>query len=440
MSFGSAVFLFAFLPASVLLYYPLPGTRAKNICLLTVSLLFYAFGRLADLPVLLGAALLNYLTGLFLPRRWVLALGVALNLSVLLFYKLFLPASMPLGVSFFIFQGISYLVDAYRNPEQVSRRFLPLLQYLCFFPNLISGPLWKFQDMRPMLEDRRTTPETAAKGLRRFTVGLGKKLLLSAPLGLVVDAVYALEPSALDVRTAWLGAVCYALQLYLDFSGYSDMAIGLGTAFGFKLPENFDFPYLASSITGFWRRWHITLSRWFRDYLYIPLGGNRKGPARTVANKLAVFLATGLWHGVNWTFVFWGLWHWLLSALETVTSLKNAERRWYGRIYALLAVVTGFALFRANTLAQGFGVIARMFTGFSLTAVSSRLLASALTNKVLLALFLGSLISAGLPARLVRRLDGKYEPLRFALALLLLAACMMALASGSFQPFIYQRF
>lgn len=440
MSFGSAVFLFAFLPASALLYYPLPGTRSKNICLLTVSLLFYAFGRLADLPVLLGAALLNYLTGLFLPRRWVLALGVALNLSVLLFYKLFLPASMPLGVSFFIFQGISYLVDAYRNPEQVSRRFLPLLQYLCFFPNLISGPLWKFQDMRPMLENRRTTPEAAAKGLRRFTVGLGKKLLLSAPLGLAVDAVYALEPSALDVRTAWLGAVCYALQLYLDFSGYSDMAIGLGTAFGFKLPENFDLPYLASSITGFWRRWHITLSRWFRDYLYIPLGGNRKGPARTVANKLAVFLATGLWHGVSWTFILWGLWHWLLSALETVTPLKNAERRWYGRIYALLAVVTGFALFRANTLAQGFGVIARMFTGFSLTAASTRLLATALTNRVLLALFLGSLISAGLPARLVRRLDGKYEPLRFALALLLLAACMMALASGSFQPFIYQRF
>lgn len=442
MSFGSAIFLFAFLPASVALCHLSPGTRAKNICLLTVSLLFYAFGRLADLPVLLCAALLNYLFGLFLRRRWVLALGVSLDLGLLLFYKFLCPASMPLGISFFTFQGISYLVDAYRDPERVSHRFLPLLQYLCFFPNLISGPLWKFQDMRPMLEDRRTTPEATARGLRRFAVGLGKKLLLSAPLGLAVDAVYALDPSVLDVRTAWLGAVCYALQLYLDFSGYSDMALGLGAVFGFKLPENFYLPYLASSITGFWRRWHISLSRWFRDYLYIPLGGNRKGSARTVLNKLAVFLATGLWHGVNWTFVLWGLWHWLLSALETVTPLKNIERRRFGRVYALLAVVIGFALFRAGTLAQGFGVIAKMFTGFSFTAASSRLLASALTNRVLLSLFLGLLISVGLPARLVRRLDGGtgMETLRFGLTLLLLAACIMALASGSFQPFIYQQF
>ena len=421
----------------------MPGTRAKNICLLTASLLFYGFGRLADLPILVGLALINHLFGLFLcRRRWVLALGVLLDLGALLFYKLLCPASLPLGISFFTFQAISYLADAYRDPAQTSPRFLPLLQYLCFFPNLISGPLWKFKDMRPMLDDRRTTPEAAAKGLRRFTVGLGKKLLLSAPLGLAVDAVYALDPSALDFRTAWLGAVCYALHLYLDFSGYSDMALGLGALFGFKLPENFDLPYLAVSISDFWRRWHISLSRWFRDYLYIPLGGNRGGTARTVANKLAVFLATGLWHGVSWTFVLWGLWHGLLSALETVTPLKNTKRRWYGRIYALLAVVTGFALFRAGTLAQGFGLIAKLFTGFSLTAASTRLLASALTNQVLLALLLGLLISAGIPVRLSRRLDGKSgsETLRFGLTLLLLTACIAALASGSFQPFIYQQF
>lgn len=443
MSFGSAIFLFAFLPASVALYHLMPAARAKNILLLTVSLLFYGFGRLADLPILVGLALFNFLLGLFLRRRrWVLALGVSMDLGVLLFYKFLFPASLPLGISFFTFQAISYLVDAYRDPAQTSRRFVPLLQYLCFFPNLISGPLWKFQDMRPMLEHRQTTPEATAKGLRRFTVGLGKKLLLSAPLGLTVDTVYALDPSALDFRTAWLGAVCYALHLYLDFSGYSDMALGLGSMFGFHLPENFDLPYLAASITDFWRRWHISLSHWFRDYLYIPLGGNHKGPARTVSNKLAVFLATGLWHGVSWTFLLWGLWHGLLSALETVTPLKNTNRRWYGRIYALLAVVTGFALFRAGTLAQGFGLIAKLFTGFSLTAASTRLLASALTNRVLLALLLGLLISAGIPARLSRRLDGKSgaETLRFGLTLLLLTACITALASGSFQPFIYQQF
>lgn len=421
----------------------MPGTRAKNICILTVSLLFYAFGRLADLPILIGMALLNYLIGRILrQRRWVLVLGVGLNLGVLLSYKIFFPALLPLGISFFTFQGISYLADAYRDPEQTSRRFLPLLQYLCFFPNLISGPLWKFRDMRPMLENRRTTPETTAKGLRRFTVGLGKKLLLSAPLGVFVDAVYALDLSALDFRTAWLGAVCYALQLYLDFSGYSDMALGLGMVFGFRLPENFEMPYLAVSITDFWRCWHISLSHWFRDYLYIPLGGSRRGKTRTVLNKLAVFLATGLWHGVSLTYVLWGLWHGLLCALEIATPLKNANRRWYGRIYTLLAVLAGFALFRAETLTQGVGLIVKLFTGFSLTGTSALLLASSLTNRVLLALLLGLLISAGIPARLVRRLDGipGIEAVRFGLTLVLLLLCIAALASGSFQPFIYQQF
>lgn len=443
MSFGSAIFLFAFLPASAALCHLMPGTRTKNMALLAASLLFYGFGRLVDLPILLGMALLNYILGLLLPRwRWTLALGVTLNLGVLLAYKLFFPALLPLGISFFTFQGISYLADASRDPEQVSRRFLPLLQYLCFFPNLISGPLWKFREMRPMLEDRRTTPEATAKGLRRFTAGLGKKLLLSAPLGGFVDAVYALDPSALDVRTAWLGAVCYALHLYLDFSGYSDMAVGLGMLFGFRLPENFDLPYLAVSLSDFWRRWHISLSHWFRDYLYIPLGGSRKGKARAAANKLAVFLATGFWHGVRPTYLLWGLWHGLLCALETVTPLKNTNRRWYGRIYALLAILIGFAMFRAETLGQGMGLIAKLFTGFSLTGVSTRLLASALTNRVWLALLTGLFISAGVPAGLSRRLDGVRgaEAVRYGFTLVLLFACAAALAAGSFQPFIYQQF
>lgn len=421
----------------------MPGTRSKNMCLLTVSLLFYAFGRLTDLPVLVFMALLNYFCALHLrQRRWLLALGVTLNLGLLLFYKLLRPVSLPLGISFFTFQGISYLVDAWRDPTQTSRRFLPLLQYLCFFPNLVSGPLWKFRDMGPQLENRQTTPESAARGLRRFTVGLGKKLLLAAPLGAAADAVYALAPSLLDIRTAWLGAIGYALYLYLDFSGYSDMALGLGTLFGFSLPENFDLPYLSVSITDFWRRWHITLSHWFRDYLYIPLGGSRKGKTRAITNKLTVFLATGLWHGLNWTYILWGIWHGLLASLETVTPLKNTNRRWYGRVYTLLAVTTGFALFRAGTLSQGFTLIARLFTGFSLTLSSTQLLASALTSRVLLALLLGALLSAGLPARLTKRLNGKpaMEAARSILTLLLLAACITALASGSFQPFIYQQF
>ncbi len=450
MSFASPLFLFAFLPLSVALYHLLPGTRARNGFLLFASLLFCAFGRLADLLILLGAAVVDYVFGLLLRRlgkgrRGVLAVGAVLELGLLLFYKLWAlrpEAVLPLGLSFFTFQGLSYLVDAYREPEQASPRFFPLLQYLCFFPNLTSGPIWKFRDMRPLLSERRTTPEATASGLRRFTVGLAKKLLLAAPLGTAVDAVFALDPSALDLRTAWLGAVAFALQLYLDFSGYSDMALGLGRLFGFALPENFALPYRACSITEFWRRWHSSLSGWFRDSLYIPLGGSRRGKVRTVRNKLAVFLATGLWHGMNWTYLLWGLWHGLLASLETVAPLRRMERHWYGHLYALWTVLLGFALFRAGTLGQGFALIAKLFGGFALTTASTRLLASVLTARAVWALVLGVLLSAGLPGLLWRRLErwrGR-EALSFVLTLPLLLLCALALASGSFQPFLYQQF
>lgn len=458
MAFGSPIFLFAFLPLCAALYFLVPGLKWKNVLLAAAGLVFYAFGRLADLPVLLGAAAVNYVFGLLLRRsgrgrRVLLASGVTLDLALLVFYKywnfftaalwpgLTLPAlPLPAGLSFFTFQGISYLADAYREPEQADCRFFPVLQYLCFFPNLISGPLWRYRDFHPMLKNRSTTPENAARGLRRFTVGLGKKLLLAAPIGLAVDAVFALDPSALDLRSAWLGALGYSMQLYLDFSGYSDMAIGLAALFGFRLPENFNLPFRSGSISEFWRRWHITLGGWFRDYLYIPLGGSRKGKVRTVLNKLAVFLATGLWHGASWNFILWGLWHGIFAALETVTPLRKTEKRWFGKLYTQLAVVLGFALFRAGTLGQGFSMIAKLFTGFSFTLETSKVLVSALTRRTLLALCVGFFVSIGFPAGLKLWKKRWFEPVSCILTLGLLFLCAAALASGSFQPFIYAQF
>ncbi len=458
MAFGSPIFLFAFLPLCAALYFLIPGIRGKNALLAAAGLVFYAFGRLADLPVLLGAAAVNYVFGLLLRRsgrgrRVFLVSGVALDLGLLAFYKywnfftaalwpgLTLPAlPLPAGLSFFAFQGISYLVDAYREPEQADKSFFPVLQYLCFFPNLISGPLWRYRDFRPMLKNRSTAPEAAARGLRRFTVGLAKKALLAAPLGLAVDAVFALDPSVLDIRSAWLGALGYSMQLYLDFSGYSDMAIGLAALFGFRLPENFDLPFRSGSISEFWRRWHITLGAWFRDYLYIPLGGSRRGKVRTVLNKLAVFLATGLWHGANWNFILWGLWHGMFAALETLTPLRKAEKRWFGKLYTQLAVVLGFALFRAGTLGQGFSMIAKLFTGFSLTFETSMALRAALTRRTLLALAAGFFVSTGFPAGLDVWKKRRLEPAGYILTFVLLFLCAAALASGSFQPFIYARF
>ncbi len=465
MGFGSALFLFGFLPLTVLLFHLLPGVRARQVLLVLASLVFYAFGRLWDLPILLASVALHYGAGRLLlrlesRRRAVVAVTVALDLALLLSCKyldflagalgqllgvsLAVPAlPLPLGVSFFTFQGISYVVDAYRDRSQAGRRLFPVLQYLTFFPNLVSGPLVSFRQVQPMLArlERPGSVETAA-ALRRFAVGLGKKLLLVGALQTLTDGLFGLDAAALDLRTAWLGAVSYTLQLYLDFSGYSDMAVGLGRLFGVALPENFRYPYRAGSITDFWRRWHISLSGWFRDYLYIPLGGSRRGYGRTLRNKAVVFLATGLWHGANWTFLIWGLWHGLFSLLETRRDGSRRRPRWYGHLYTLLVVVLGFAVFRADTLAQGFGMMGAMFTGFAWREASTLALIQYGTNRAWTALALGLLVSVNPFAGWWQRRAGRpgYVAASYGAALVLLALCIVAVAAGSFQPFLYQQF
>lgn len=450
MALNSAAFLFMFLPLLFILCRVLP--KGRRWLLAAGSLLFYAFGSLTALPLLLCAVLLNLLVGRQLAKGggkgWLL-LGLGFNLGALLFYKYlgFLlglfglvwdALALPPGLSFFTFQAISYLLDVYRGDTQALRSPLDMTLYLALFPRLLSGPLQRCGDFTAQLAGKQPDAEGCAAPLRRFTVGLAKKLLLAESLRAVADGIFALSPAALNAPAAWLGAIAYTLQLYFDFSGYTDMAIGVGGLFGFTLPENFDRPYTAVSLTDFWRRWHITLSRWFRDYVYIPLGGNRRGQGRTALNKLCVFLLTGLWHGAGWTFLLWGLWHGAFMMLESACRpfadfLKR--HRLLGRVYTLLVVVLGFVLFRAESLGAAWGLLSRLFA-FAPSPEAALTLTRLLDGAHIAALLGGAALSLlpRLPAR------EKWLPLRNFAALLLLLLSLLALAGGGFSPFIYARF
>ena len=451
MVFSSPVFLFAFLPAVFLLERLCPSLRLKNTLLALASLVFYAFGQLVFLPLFLGSVLLNYLSGLALMRlprgrRGVLALAVALNLLLLGVFKYgdFVLTNLgqppvgillPIGISFFTFQGMSYVIDVYRDPRSGTADFGKLLLYLAFFPQLIAGPIVKYHDIAPQIDSRATDPASTEEGLRRFIRGLGKKLLIADAVGRIADAVFT--GGAGDLRLAWLGAICYTLQIYYDFSAYSDMAIGMGRMFGFRLKENFLHPYAADSLRDFWRRWHGSLSSWFKEYLYIPLGGNRKGKLRTALNKLLVFLCTGLWHGVNWTFVVWGLGHGLLSSLEGALPTERLRKSRLGRLLSraltLLAVTLLFVIFRAENLSAAWAMLRSLFIP-GLTATGTAALA-----RVFHPVMAGILVLA-----LIFSQEWKLPPLppllRRAGSLVLLALCILSMSTGGFHPFLYFQF
>ena len=472
MVFSSPIFLFVFFPLVFLLHRIIPGTRAKNVLLAAASLVFYAFGQLRYVPLFLFSVVVNYTAGALLQRaerkrKGILAAAVVLDLGILGVFKytdfvlgnlnalgaaIPLPGILlPIGISFFTFQGLSYVIDVYRDPSSGTRNFLKVLLYISFFPQLIAGPIVKYHDVAAQIDERHASAEDVAVGLRRFCVGLGKKVLIANAVGAAADAVFNRAGGAGDWRLAWLGAVCYLFQIYYDFSGYSDMAIGMGRSFGFRFRENFDHPYAAVSIRDFWRRWHISLSSWFREYLYIPLGGNRRGKLRTALNKLLVFFCTGIWHGANWTFLFWGLGHGLLASLEGAGILP-AERlgcsragRLIGRIYTLLAVMLLFVIFRADSLGAGFAMIGAMFSGRT-DAGALALLRTLLDPSLILVLALAALFAGDwcekLHAAARRRSprEGLWEAAASlgCLALWLLSAA--SLACGGFNPFIYFQF
>lgn len=468
MVFSSAVFLFCFLPAVFLLYRLPFGHRWQNALLAAASLVFYAFGNLHYIPLFLASILINYGTGLLLGRRFphsraVITVNILLNLGILCIFKYtdFLITNLdalaglrlqpvglvlPIGISFFTFQGLSYTIDVYRRPEEYSPSFLKLLLYISFFPQLIAGPIVRWGDISAQIDARSCTPTQTSAGIRRFILGLSKKLLLADAAAFVADAVFS--AGIADCRLAWLGGICYTLQIYYDFSGYSDMAIGMGKMFGFSIRENFLFPYTAISIRDFWRKWHISLSTWFREYLYFPLGGSRRGRARAALNRLVVFFCTGLWHGANWTFVLWGLGHGLLSSLEGsgIIPVERLQKSTLGRlvcrIYTLLAVMLLFTLFRADSVVQGFGMIGAMFSPQMLPqggALLAELSTPAASLILCAALFL-SLDPIG--AKFHRWLTGtdRNELIPDLCCLLLLLLSVMSLAQSGFHPFIYFQF
>ena len=476
MVFSSVIFLCLFLPMVLGGYYLLPKREAKNLWLIVVSLLFYAFSGLWYVLLLLFSVFCNYLAGLFVSgRKGVLYVAVAVNLGVLGVFKyltflvrtvdqlpgvaIVVPSIvLPVGISFFTFQGLSYVIDVYRNERLKSTRFRDVLLYIALFPQLVAGPIVRYEDVADEIKGRRHTLEQLANGLRRFIIGLSKKLLIADVCGSVVTLIYSAERSVLDSRTAWLAAVCYLIQIYFDFSGYSDMAIGLGLCFGFHFKENFNYPYISSSIQEFWRRWHISLSTWFREYLYIPLGGNRKGKAKTYRNKLIVFFCTGLWHGANWTFIIWGLWHGFFIVTEDAAkklfglgkhgkNRRNPVETVLKHLYTLLVVLIGFVIFRADNMGQAFSMIGAMFSGICASAQTGLLLAQCLTPLTMFALLLGLVGSTPVLPLVCRKAEQQtgsvYVCLRvlsYAGALALLLVDILHLSAASYVPFIYFQF
>lgn len=464
MLFSSLPFLFYFLPCALGLYFLVPR-RLKNAALLLCSLVFYAWGEPRFVGFMAAAILQGYAASRLMERyprrkRLVLTLSAVLSLGMLAYCKYadflisgfnavtglsvpLLRMALPIGISFYTFQILSYVIDVYRGDAPAQRNLIDLAAYIAMYPQLVAGPIVRYADVAPQLRSRTHTVQDAALGARRFVLGLGKKVLLANVLYELVT-VYQ-QSGQKTVLLTWLYAGAYMLHVYFDFSGYSDMAIGLGRIFGFRFPENFRYPYLSGSITEFWRRWHISLGSWFRDYLYIPLGGNRKGSARQLLNILLVWLATGLWHGAAWNFVLWGLLYAILLTAEKLFLLRGLQKlRVLNHVYVLLFVTLGFVLFDASSVQDAAQSIRAMFGGGGLPLVSTESVYELRSCAVLLLLaVLGAmplpkkLYTVAQHSRMGRMISAILEPVGLTA---LLAVCTAFLVDGSFNPFLYFRF
>jgi len=471
MVFSSALFLFYFLPIFLLAYLLTP-VRYKNTSALLGSLLFYLWGSPSFFPLLIGTVVIDYYLGKniystthVIRRKRLLALGVVMNVGLLAYFKYanffvdnlnvlsqqfgwgVLPWAeviLPVGISFFTFQKLSYLIDLYYGKATPLKRLDDYMLYILLFPQLIAGPIIRFQEIAAQLRDRRAmlTTDHRLNGLFRFVVGLTKKVFIADVLGYWVDQTFGAPFTALGTADAWLVLVAYAMQIYYDFSGYSDMAIGIGMLLGFRFPENFNFPYISRSITEFWRRWHLTLSRWMRDYLYIPLGGNRKGTGRTYLNLWLVFLFSGFWHGAAWNFVCWGLFHGLFLVLDRLFLQKALDRAgpWFALVFTFVVTLMGWVIFRAENLEQAFDFYPLLFNG-----AGGSLVFDTQFKWVLLLAVVMAWLPAFLPVELSinKWLNSTasstlYWKSLFTLVLLFL--CMSEVEVSTFNPFIYFRF
>ena len=472
MVFSSSTFLFIFLPITVIAYYLIGGLitkniTVKNIILLIASLMFYAWGEPVYIILMIISICFNYFIGRDIAElkeaekeksaKTMFVLALVFNLGVLGFFKYagFLVENintllhihiriadlpLPIGISFYTFQIMSYIIDLYRGKIKVQKSIISFALYISLFPQLIAGPIVMYKDIEDQLKNRTENLSRFSHGLTRFTVGLAKKLLLANTLGSVYTAVQASQDEGLSTLTAWVGIICYTLQIYFDFSGYSDMAIGLGKMFGFKFNENFNYPYTASSVTDFWRRWHISLSSWFKDYVYIPLGGNRKKLPRVILNLMIVWLLTGLWHGAAWNFILWGVFYGVLLIIEKYALEKILQKipEAIRRAVTMILVMCGWALFSAPDLKNALDYLKAMFfAGTGLIDSNGKFLLS--TNFILIAI--GIFCALPLYKKLLARLNPKLvSRLKIVAYPLLLIICITFMISETYNPFLYFRF
>ena len=456
MLFSSVTFLFFFLPITLMLHQLLPW-RWKNHVLLAASVLFYASGEAVCMLLLAFSAFVGWLHGLYMTRRpghrGALVSAICWNLVFLLFFKYAdfltgsinsllgtaIPAlglSLPIGISFYTFQNMSYVIDVYRGDSKAEKNFASYATYLCLFPQLIAGPIVRYSDVARELRERSVDTAQFSRGVIRFLVGLGKKVLLANSIGVLAELTV---PDG-SVLFSWLRAIAYTFQIYFDFAGYSDMAIGMGAMMGFQFPENFNYPYLSRSVTEFWRRWHMTLGGWFRDYVYIPLGGSRTSTMKWVRNVLIVWMLTGIWHGASWNFLLWGLYYGILLLVEKFFLGKYLKGKVLPRIYVMFLTILGFVLFHSATASEALTEIGRMFGLGGLPVVNATALYYLKSYAVLLVLC--ALGSTPLPKYLAGKIQAHkaivvLQPAMVLAVLLLVTACLV---DGSFNPFLYFRF
>jgi len=461
MLFTSRSFLFIFLPLLLLLYYALRSGRQRNLLLLVGSLLFYAWGEPAFIWVMLGSVAINYLLALACApdsrhRKLAVTAGLVFNVGLLFIFKYLafvlhnanlmwiassdIEIALPIGISFFTFQEISYLLDVYRGTAPPRKNILDVALYVSLFPQLIAGPIVRFPEIIGQIDRRQESFDRFVDGLELFIVGLSKKVLIANVLGRVADDLFGQPATELSAVSAWCGAVAYTLQIYFDFSGYSDMAIGLGKLFGFELPVNFNYPYISRSISEFWRRWHITLGSWFRDYVYFPLGGSRCSKSRTVFNLAVVWALTGIWHGANWTFLLWGVYFMVLIIMEKLLGglvASNRMLRISGHFYFVIAVILGWVLFRSSSISGAVDYLVAMFDFSGKGDDSWKFYLSEFKAEYLA----GILLSMPVYRRIRQwRRRPMVNLLWYGWLVFLFSICCGAIAKSSYNPFIYFNF
>ena len=474
MLFSSITFLFAFLPAVLLVYYISPRA-VKNFVLMIFSLLFYAWGEPKYVFVMLVSIIVGYIMGLltdyFMNKekiksaRLMVALAVIINLGILFFFKYMgffteninkiphihiksINLSLPLGISFYTFQILTYSVDVYRRTAKPQKNIINLATYITLFPQLIAGPIVRYETVAEQLESRKESIDGFGEGVRRFVTGLGKKVLIANMAGEIFDLLSKLPSDRNTVLLSWICSIAFTLQIYFDFSGYSDMAIGLGHMFVFKFLENFNYPYISKSLTEFWRRWHISLSTWFRDYVYIPLGGSRNGKAKTYRNLFIVWCLTGFWHGASWNFIIWGLYYFVLLVIEKLLLMKWLEKipKFISHIYSLFFINFGWVIFAYDDFGELRKAVKNMF-GLGGLSFSNGYTAYILLSYgifLVIAFIAATPYPKELASKLIRKLDEKKEAVSgiveavFLLCVMLLSTAF--LASEAFNPFLYFRF